>query len=118
MSIISIVVPLMNEEGNLPLLYDGLRHVMLENGDDDFEILFVDDGSSDGTLSFIKQLSQRDSRVKYLSFSRNFGHQNALKAGLDAARGDAVISMDGDLQHPPELITEMLKHWRGGGLSL
>ena len=109
---ISVVIPIMNEEGNVELLTERLKAVLgLYNN---YEIIFVDDGSTDGTLFAIKQVNRADKRFKYLSFSRNFGHQNALKAGLDYAKGDCVISMDGDLQHPPELIPEMVAKWQEG----
>ena len=94
---ISIVIPTFNEEGNIEILYqkitesfDGIAHA-------NFEVIYVNDGSSDRSLEKIKSLSETDSRVKFISFSRNFGHQNALKAGLDYADGNAVISMDADL---------------------
>ena len=109
---ISIVIPIMNEEGNVSILTDRLRNVL--NGNWKYEIIFIDDGSTDNTLDAIKQLQKDDSRIVFLSFSRNFGHQNALRAGLDFAEGDCVISMDGDLQHPPELIPELIKKWREG----
>lgn len=109
--LVSVVVPAFNEEGNLELLHervssalDGLR----------FELVIVDDGSSDGTFAKTVALSELDPRVRGVSFSRNFGHQYALLAGLKAARGDVVISMDADLQHPPELLPEMVARWRDG----
>jgi glycosyltransferase involved in cell wall biosynthesis len=111
---LSIVIPTYNEEGNIALLYDQLKEVLNAEGIEQFELIFVNDGSSDESLSVIKGLSDRDTRVKFISFSRNFGHQHALKAGLDHAMGDAVISMDADLQHPPALIPEMLKKWKEG----
>lgn len=111
---LSIVIPTYNEEGNIALLYDQLKEVLNEEGIEQFELIFVNDGSSDKSLSVIKGLSDRDTRVKFISFSRNFGHQHALKAGLDHAVGDAVISMDADLQHPAALIPEMLKKWNEG----
>jgi len=111
---LSIVIPTYNEEGNITLLYDQLKEVLNEEGIEQFELIFVNDGSSDKSLSVIRGLSDRDTRVKFISFSRNFGHQHALKAGLDHAVGDAVISMDADLQHPPALIPEMLKKWKEG----
>ncbi len=80
----------------------------------DFEILFVNDGSRDATLKNILEIAENDPRVRYVSFSRNFGHQFALLAGIDRAGGDAVVTLDGDLQHPPELIPELLEHWRQG----
>ena len=109
---ISVVIPIMNEEGNVELLTERLKAVLGLYSN--YEIIFVDDGSTDGTLFAIKQVYRADKRFKYLSFSRNFGHQNALKAGLDYAKGDCVISMDGDLQHPPELIPEMVAKWQEG----
>jgi len=111
---ISIVIPTYNEEGNIEVLYaqllDTFSKLMITN----FEIVYVNDGSSDDSLERVKQLRQKDERVKFISFSRNFGHQNALKAGLDHAEGDAVISMDADLQHPPALISEMISLWEQG----
>ncbi|MFM7472856.1 MAG: glycosyltransferase family 2 protein, partial [Crocinitomicaceae bacterium] len=111
---LSIVIPTYNEEGNIALLYDQLKEVLNAEGINKFELIYVNDGSSDESLSVIKELSEQDARVKFISFSRNFGHQHALKAGLDHATGDAVISMDADLQHPPTLISEMLKKWKEG----
>jgi dolichol-phosphate mannosyltransferase len=109
---VSIVIPIMNEEGNIARLIERLRLSLAEYGN--HEIIFVDDGSNDETLSVIKKYREDDKRIKFLSFSRNFGHQSALKAGLDASDGDCVISMDGDLQHPPELINEMISIWMQG----
>jgi len=111
---LSIVIPTYNEEGNIALLYNQLKEVLNAEGINQFELIYVNDGSSDASLSVIKELSASDARVKFISFSRNFGHQHALKAGLDHATGDAVISMDADLQHPPTLIPEMLKKWKEG----
>lgn len=109
---VSIVVPIMNEEGNMHKLIERLRRSLVDYKN--HEIIFVDDGSTDETLYIIKKFRQQDKRIKFLSFSRNFGHQNALKAGLDISNGDCVISMDGDLQHPPELINEMISKWMQG----
>ncbi len=109
---VSVVIPIMNEEGNIGKLVERLRLALADYKN--HEIIFVDDGSTDETLSVIKKYREDDKRIKYLSFSRNFGHQNALKAGLDASEGDCVISMDGDLQHPPELIDEMISKWMQG----
>lgn len=111
---ISIVIPTFNEEGNIEVLYSQLKDVLSQLSITNFEIIYVNDGSSDDSLEKIKALSQKDERVKFISFSRNFGHQNALKAGLDHAQGDAVISMDADLQHPPLLISEMIRLWQDG----
>ena len=111
---ISVVIPTFNEEGNIEILYQKIAEAFEQITHSNFEVIYVNDGSSDGSLDKVKQLSQIDSRVKYISFSRNFGHQNALKAGLDNAQGDAVISMDADLQHPPALIPEMIRLWQEG----
>jgi dolichol-phosphate mannosyltransferase len=113
-NLISIVIPSFNEEGNIEVLYSQLKDVLLLLSITNFEIIYVNDGSSDDSLEKIKTLSITDERVKFISFSRNFGHQNALKAGLDYAQGDAVISMDADLQHPPALIPEMIRLWQDG----
>jgi len=111
---ISIVIPTFNEEGNIEILYQKIIESFELIAHSNFEIIYVNDGSSDSSLEKIKYLSQIDSRVKFISFSRNFGHQNALKAGLDYVDGNAVISMDADLQHPPELIPEMIRLWKEG----
>ncbi len=108
---ISIVVPVYNEEANIAPLTEKLEKVLAGFR---HEIIFVDDGSRDGTLETIKALLGSNSHLHYLSLSRNFGHQNALKAGLDHASGDCVITMDGDLQHPPEVIPRLLERWREG----
>lgn len=109
---LSIVIPIMNEEGNIIKLIDRILNVL--KSFENWEVIFVDDGSTDNTLSVIKKEAEKNSRIKYLSFSRNFGHQNALRAGLDFAVGDCVISMDGDLQHPPELIPKLIEKWQEG----
>lgn len=110
--LISIVVPTFNEEGNIDKLYSEVnKHLKKEM----FEILYVNDGSSDGSLAAIMKLSKRHDNVRYLSFSRNFGHQAALRAGLKAAKGDVVISMDADLQHPPGLLPTLIDEWSKGG---
>ena len=110
---ISIVIPVCNEAENVPILYDRLTAV-LENLPYTFEILFIDDGSTDGTFQIIKKLRGNDRRVKGISFSRNFGHQAALTAALRYATGSAVITMDGDLQHPPSLIPTLIEKWKEG----
>lgn len=110
--LISIVVPACNEAGNIKTLYQELRRV--ETKKYTYEYLFVDDGSTDETLKEIKQLAKSSKQVKYLAFTRNFGHQYALKAGLDHTEGEAVVTMDADLQHPPRLIPLMLKEWEQG----
>ncbi|MEI2711270.1 MAG: glycosyltransferase [Chitinophagaceae bacterium] len=103
---ISIIVPVCNEKSNVPLLVNALCTVM-ETLPYTYSITFVDDGSNDGTTEEVKALAQQNSSVFYIALSRNFGHQNALKAGLDLSDGDAVISLDGDLQHPPTLISNI-----------
>lgn len=114
-SLVTIVCPAYQEEEVLPLFHAELTAALapLER-DHAFEILFVDDGSRDHTLAVLRHLALRDRRVRYLALSRNFGHQVALTAGLEHARGAAVISMDVDLQHPPAIIAELLWKWREG----
>jgi dolichol-phosphate mannosyltransferase len=113
--LLSIVCPAYEEEGSLPLFHPRLVEVLAPLAPDySFEILYVDDGSADGTLAVLRQLASADPRVRYLSLSRNFGHQAALTAGLEHARGDAVITLDCDLQHPPELIPQLVQQWRKG----
>lgn len=110
---ISAIVPSYNEEKNVPLIYKRLTDT-LSKISDKYEIIFVNDCSKDSTLSVIKQISEEDSHVKYISFSRNFGHQIAVSAGLDMCKGNAVVIIDGDLQDPPELILEMYKKYQEG----
>ncbi|MCM8790591.1 MAG: glycosyltransferase family 2 protein [Candidatus Omnitrophica bacterium] len=110
---ISIVFPVFNEKDNIEELYNQVREVC-HQANLDYEMIFVDDGSSDGSLDVVKKVRAADPNVRYLSFSRNFGHQVALFAGLGKAEGDAIITMDADLQHPPSLIPEMVKRWREG----
>jgi glycosyltransferase involved in cell wall biosynthesis len=111
---ISIVIPAHNEEGNVALVYEKIRQVFSGLSDYDFEIIFVNDGSRDRTQQKLEELSRQYEKAKFIEFSRNFGHQPAVKAGMDNAHGNAVISMDGDLQHPPELIPEMIRKWEEG----
>jgi dolichol-phosphate mannosyltransferase len=110
--LLTIVVPAYNEERNIPVLHKALRRALA--GQDRIEILFVDDGSEDDTAACIRALRALDPDVRFVRFSRNFGHQAALVAGLEAARGAAVVTLDCDLQHPPELIPRMIDAWRGG----
>ena len=106
----SCIVPCFNEEEVIPIYYREMQKVIrLEQGKIDFEIIFVDDGSKDGTLEVVKNLSRQDSKVHYVSFSRNFGKEAALYAGLEHAKGDYVVTMDVDLQDPPHLIPEMIR---------
>lgn len=108
---VSIVIPCYNEEGNIEKLYDQIKLIVTEHI---VEYLFVDDNSSDRTLEILENLASKDENVRYLSFSRNFGHQSALRAGLEFSTGDCVISMDADLQHPPELLPAMIRKWNEG----
>lgn len=111
--LVSIVVPSFNEEGNVETLASRLIGIF-KNLPYNYEVIFVDDGSSDHTLEKLKTLSGLGDNFFYLELSRNFGHQNALKAGYDHASGDCVICMDSDLQHPPELIPQFLEKWEEG----
>ena len=110
---ISIIIPTFNEQDNVEELHRRLVQSMNQSGYE-YEIIFVDDGSTDQTYELLEKLHAADGRVKVLSLSRNFGHQAAILAGLDAATGQAVIMMDGDLQHPPEQLPLMLKKWEEG----
>ena len=111
---ITILVPAYNEEESLPYLYDRVKKIMDEMTNYEFELLFVNDGSKDNTLNEIKKLREQDSRVCYVDFSRNFGKEIGMIAGLDYAVGDCVIIMDADLQDPPELIPQMVELWEQG----
>jgi dolichol-phosphate mannosyltransferase len=111
--LLSIIVPLYNEEAVLPLLVPRVNE-LLGRLDCQAEVLLVDDGSRDATLSLARQVATADPRYRVLSFSRNFGHQAAITAGLDFAEGDAVVIMDADLQDPPEIILRMLELYREG----
>lgn len=110
---LSIVLPAHNEQNNIIPIYNEII-LALSGCNYAYEILFVDDGSTDDTLSKIKNLAFADSKVKFIELSRNFGHQNALKAGMDATNADIMIMMDCDLQHPPSLINELLKNYELG----
>ena len=116
MSLISVVIPVFNEEGNLETLYKRLAALEFAGGDR-LELLFVDDGSGDRSREIIRDLARKDPplraaagpRVRYLFFSRNFGHERATTAGMDRANGEAAVIIDSDLQDPPELIPEMVR---------
>lgn len=110
---LSVVIPVLDEEENLPILYRALAEQLRELGS--YEIVFVDDGSQDRSVELILELAERDRSIVLVRFSRNFGHQAALSAGLDHARGDAIVFMDADLQDPPELLAELVRQWDGGG---
>lgn len=109
---ISVVVPILNEEENVGPMVDRLRPILEKEGE--WEIVFVDDGSTDSTAARVQELHAKEPSVKLVSLSRNFGHQLALTAGLDHANGDVVVTMDGDLQHPPEVIPKFLEKHREG----
>ncbi|GGI41769.1 glycosyltransferase family 2 protein [Mammaliicoccus stepanovicii] len=111
--LISIVVPLYNEETNISILHEKVSNVFL-NLAHQFELIFINDGSSDNSLNILKSLSDKDSHVKYISFSKNFGKESAMYCGLKHANGDATVIMDSDLQHPPELIPDMINLYQDG----
>ena len=111
---ITVIVPCYNEEAALHYYYKEMSRVMDEMNDVDFELLLVNDGSKDKTLEIMMELASNDSRVKYISFSRNFGKESALFAGLANANGDCCAVMDCDLQHPPEVLVEMYRLWQQG----
>src|ERR1700686_2866449 len=113
MKTIDIIIPVYNEQGNIHELSLAIEQVMGKQAYS-YKMIFVDDGSTDNSLDVIKAMSENNSNVKYISFSRNFGHQSALKAGLDISEADCIISMDGDLQHPPEVIPKLLQKWEEG----
>ncbi len=109
MKMMSVIVPCYNEEESLPFFYEEINRVSKEMHDVCLELLFVDDGSKDQTLSILREYAKKDKRVKYISFSRNFGKEAAIYAGLKNSHGDYVAIMDADLQDPPSLLPEMLK---------
>lgn len=113
MKMISIVVPVYNEEDNIRHFYEAICKVMAATPYD-FELVFVDDGSKDRSRQILRELEESDSHVQSIFMARNYGHQVALTCGLDHADGAAVVTMDGDMQHPPELIPVLLKHWEEG----
>jgi len=109
----SIIAPIYNEIDNLPELYRRAKEVMDSSGEP-WELILVDDGSTDGSTEKIRELAQRDKTVRPVIFARNFGHQVAITAGWDYARGDAIVIIDADLQDPPEVILELAKKWKEG----
>jgi len=111
--LVSVVIPAFNEADNLTVIIDRLEGVFSKTAYN-AEFILIDDGSKDKTLAILKTMATVKSNLFYIEFSRNFGHQLALKAGLDKAKGDCVISLDADLQHPPELIIQMLEKWEEG----
>ena len=111
---ISVIIPTYNEEESLPFLYEKLNSIMTQMQNYDFEILFINDGSKDKSLELIKEFRNKDGRYGYVDFSRNFGQEIAMAAGINYATGDCAIFMDADLQDPPELIPELVKYWEDG----
>lgn len=112
--LVSIVIPVFNEERNIPAVFQEIADVFLVCPEYTFEIIFVNDGSSDRSLEVITKLARKDSRVRGLDFSRNFGKEPATSAGCHAAQGEAILTMDADLQHPPEFIPKFLELWEQG----
>jgi polyisoprenyl-phosphate glycosyltransferase len=110
---LSIIIPIFNEEDNIHLLQNRLTAVAEKMGVS-FELLFVNDGSKDNSIVLIKALAQKDNRIKYIDFSRNFGHQVAVTAGMDASSGNAIVIIDADLQDPPELIADLYAKMKEG----
>ena len=110
---LSIIVPIYNEEAVIPELYKRITGVMDEIGAS-WELVCINDGSRDRSVEMLLELRRADPRIKLVDFSRNFGHQIAITAGLDYAEGDAAVIIDADLQDPPEVIAEMLARWREG----
>lgn len=113
MKLITIVVPVYNEEDNIVHFYQAVCDVM-ETQPYRFELVFVDDGSADRSREIICSLEEKDDKVQGMFLARNYGHQLALTCGLDYAEGDAVITMDGDMQHPPELLPQLIEMWKDG----
>jgi glycosyltransferase involved in cell wall biosynthesis len=112
--LLSVISPCYNESEVIGLFYNTLRPVLESLDHLDFEMVFVDDGSSDDTLALLNRFAETDPTLRVLSLSRNFGHQVALTAGIDHAAGDAVVMLDSDLQHPPSVIPELVRQWRAG----
>lgn len=113
MSKYSLIVPAYNEEKSLRLFYNAVAP-MMDGLQEDYEMIFINDGSKDSTLEILRELAAEDKRVKVCSLSRNFGQQAALLCGLEAASGDAIIAMDADLQDPPEVALQMIEKWKEG----
>jgi polyisoprenyl-phosphate glycosyltransferase len=110
---ISIVIPIYNEEENLQNLYTRLANAA-PSWKEDYEIVLIDDGSRDSSLTMMRVMAEKDTHVRVIKLSRNFGHQPAISAGIQEAKGDAIIIMDGDLQDPPEELYRFLDKWREG----
>ena len=111
---VSLVIPMYYEEKVVEECYTRVKNNLEKLENYDYEIIFVNDGSTDKTLELLEEIAQKDQHIKVISFSRNFGHQAAVTAGLQYVTGNAIIIMDADLQDPPELIPDMLKLWEEG----
>ena len=107
----SVIIPIKDEKENIPIISQKIKKLKFKYN---YEIIFVDDGSTDESWDVIKNLNKKDKKIKGLSFSKNFGHQMALTAGIDYCNSDFLIMMDGDLQHPPEYINKMIKEYEKG----
>jgi glycosyltransferase involved in cell wall biosynthesis len=112
--LISYIFPIYNESGNIDLLYETLNKALKTKPEYDYELIFINDGSKDNSLELLKGLQVQDKRIGIINFSRNFGHQFAITAGLDNAQGDAVILMDSDLQDPPSVSLDLIDKWQEG----
>ena len=111
---ISLVIPMYYEEQVAKECYNRVTKVLKTLENYEYEVIFVNDGSKDKTLELLEEIANNDKKIKVISFSRNFGHQAAVTAGLKYATGDAIVIMDADLQDPPELMPDMLKKWEEG----
>lgn len=114
MNKVSLVIPMYNEQEIVQECYKRIKNVVIKLNNYEYEIIFINDGSKDKTLQILEKIAQDDNNVKIISFSRNFGHQAAVTAGLKEVTGDAIVIIDADLQDPPELIPDMLKLWEDG----
>jgi len=112
--LISVVIPAYNEEKNIPLVYEKIKEVSEKLPNYDWEIIFIDDGSTDNSENILEEMAKNNPLVKYIQFSRNFGKEMATSAGLDVANGNAVLIIDADLQHPVELMPEFIEKWQNG----
>jgi polyisoprenyl-phosphate glycosyltransferase len=112
--LVSYIFPIYNESGNIELLYKTMSDLLKSNTKYNYELIFINDGSKDDSIEKLVSLQQKDDRITVIDFSRNFGHQIAVTAGLDHAKGDAVIIMDSDMQDPPKVSFELIKKWEEG----
>lgn len=112
-NLISIVIPVYNEETVIKKTHEEMKN-LVKSSEENFEIIYVNDGSVDQTLDYLKEISEKEEWVRHISFSRNFGHQIAITAGMNVAKGDAIVVIDADLQDPPSVILEMIEKWKEG----